>query len=267
MHKILLYICLLSCLSVALAKWMATERRKIFNLGPPKTGTTTLGEYLHCVGYDNVTHWHCGTPEKELRCGDCFADAISSHKRLDEACGPKTSFAEMDLVEKCVLPQVTHLQWLYNNYPGSKFVLIKRDVQSWLASTHDWGRMDLRMFRCLVQLKYIRLPSEYKLLAPIEISNVTFNEVGGEALLATWYKTHYARTRKFFNVIARDPQALFFSNLHESNLESRLRQFLELDRVSSESVRMGFNEGILSPEISSKCWVNSNKNGNATRTH
>jgi hypothetical protein len=219
------------------------------------------------VGYDNVTHWHCGSPEKELRCGDCFTDAIVSQKRLDEACGPKTSFAEMDLIEKCVLPQVTHLEWLYNNYPGSKFILIKRDLRGWLASTHDWGRMDLRLFRCLVKLKAIELPSAYKDIAPLDISNVTFLEVDGENLLAKWYLGHYARVRKFFKAVVRNPTALFFSLLHQEDLEHRLRQFLELDRISSRNVRLGFIEEVKSPEATRQCWGVSNTNGNATRPH
>jgi hypothetical protein len=264
---LLVYLLMSFYFSCILSKWLTSESKKIFNLGPPKTGTSSLGDYLRCVGYDNVTHWHCGSAGKELRCGECFTDAIVSRKRLDETCGPKTAFAEMDLVGKCVLPQVTHLEWLYFGYPGSKFVLIKRDVSGWLASAYDWGRMDLRLFRCLVKLKAIKLPSKYKNIAPLDINNVTFIEVDGKNLLAAWYQDHYARIRKFFNVVVRNPAALFFSLLHQDDLEPRLRHFLELDRASSRNVRMGVIEEVKSPEATRKCWGVSNRNRNASRPH
>ncbi len=90
---------------------------KIFNVGLPKTGTTSLNEALTVLGYRS-----CHNPI-DLRLAT-YEDAIYRYERDDW--DALTNFGEH------FYPQ------LDVSYPHSKFILTIRDRESWLKSSEKW---------------------------------------------------------------------------------------------------------------------------------
>ena len=90
---------------------------KIFGIGLPKTGTTSLYAALHGLGYRSATFGHL----KEMR-PDAWLDGDFSPDYL----------AELDAVTDTPIP--TYYPQLDVRYPGSKFILTVRDPDAWLES-------------------------------------------------------------------------------------------------------------------------------------
>jgi hypothetical protein len=92
------------------------ERPRVFVIGLPKTGTSTLAKALRILGYDavwNPLHWRKQIYEGNYRLPETGWDAV-------------TNFGEH------FYPQ------LDREYPGSKFVLtLREDSEAWLRS---WKR-------------------------------------------------------------------------------------------------------------------------------
>jgi len=76
---------------------------KIFCIGLPRTGTTTLSIELTKMGYKTC---HCVFDPKQYRIADAFADTpiFADYKKLDQ------------------------------EFPNSKFIYLERDIDSWLES-------------------------------------------------------------------------------------------------------------------------------------
>jgi hypothetical protein len=94
------------------------KEKKIFCIGMHKTGTTSLAKALSILGYKVIDYpsvrlfgsgflWFRGTQINDY---NCFTDAtvIPLYKRLDK------------------------------KFPGSKFILTTRDIDSWLESCSKW---------------------------------------------------------------------------------------------------------------------------------
>ena len=95
----------------------SSSTKKIFGIGLSKTGTTSLYAALHDLGYRSGTFGHL----KELGLEDWF--------RGDFGYDYLEGFdALTDLPIGSFFPQ------LDKRYPGSKFILTIRDLDSWLAS-------------------------------------------------------------------------------------------------------------------------------------
>lgn len=101
-----------------------TDTGKIFGIGLSKTGTTSLYAALTMLGYQTVTARHMRKIGlKEWRSGDFATDYLAG---IDAATD---------------LPIGTYFRELDTRYPGSRFILTERPVDSWLASIEgQFGR-------------------------------------------------------------------------------------------------------------------------------
>ncbi len=90
---------------------------KVFNIGLPKTGTSSLNEALIILGYRSLHN------PLDLRMAS-YRQGVYRYARDDW--DAITNFGEH------FYPQ------LDQNYPGSKFILTVRDRDAWLKSTEKW---------------------------------------------------------------------------------------------------------------------------------
>ena len=120
---------------------MSGNTSKIICVGWHKTGTSTIGEALHKLGYD-VVGARLDTAEDLLN-GD-------KQKVIDLA-------AHFDALQD--VPWAALYKELDQAFPGSKFILTLRDDESWLKSAYKhFGRsgVDRPMFRWLYGVGTIR---------------------------------------------------------------------------------------------------------------
>lgn len=97
---------------------MTTATTKVFGVGLSKTGTTSLNAALRTLGY-NAVH----NPE-------CILHATGGNLSLDLA-----EAAKFDAITD--LPAAFFFKLLDQNFPGSKFILTRRDEDAWLSSCED----------------------------------------------------------------------------------------------------------------------------------
>lgn len=96
---------------------MAKKMRKVFNIGLPKTGTTSLHQALLQLRYRSL---HNPLKFRELS----YRQGI--YRYPDDNWDALTNFGEH------FYPQ------LDRNYPDSRFILTLRDKERWLQSTEKW---------------------------------------------------------------------------------------------------------------------------------
>jgi hypothetical protein len=100
-----------------------TETGKIFGIGLSKTGTTSLYAALTMLGYRAITSRHMRKMElQEWRSGDFSRDYLAG---VDAATD---------------LPLGTYFRELDDRYPGSRFILTERPVESWIVSVEKQFR-------------------------------------------------------------------------------------------------------------------------------
>jgi hypothetical protein len=93
---------------------------KIFVIGLPKTGTTSLMIALNSLGLRVMHNPSDAQTMSQLRAGDCqlaILDKLDGISDLPAAC----FYQDFDVL-----------------YPGSKFILTLRDIPSWLVSSRRW---------------------------------------------------------------------------------------------------------------------------------
>jgi Sulfotransferase domain len=102
----------------------AAPAPKIFGIGLSKTGTTSLFAALHRLGYRAATYRHMqrsGVPG--WFAGDFSQDYLAEWQAVTD------------------LPVGTYFHDLDRRYPGSKFILTCREIESWLDSMRrHWAR-------------------------------------------------------------------------------------------------------------------------------
>lgn len=122
---------------------------KVFVVGLPKTGTTSLHEFFKCGGLSSA-HWKCGG---DTRCGECI-EANVRHKRPPlQDCGNFDVYAQMDVDadgnHSCYFPQIDALHLLYKHYPRATYILNTRPFDHWNRSIHRWHGMYHRLrYKC-----------------------------------------------------------------------------------------------------------------------
>ena len=90
--------------------------RRIFFLGFPKTGTSTLGKTMRNVGLETMHHG----PWKKW--------SVNHNKKAFKKCSKSTFDGRVD----------TDFEWLYETFPDSYFVLNTRNLKSWLTSCWNY---------------------------------------------------------------------------------------------------------------------------------
>ena len=226
----------------------AVPRHIVFNIGMPKAGSTSLANYLSCMGYSGVSHWDC-TPRKyfvrkkqTIYCGQCIERAIARNSSLDAECGSHTAYTQMDREEvDCFFPQILHIEYLDAHYPNAKFIMLHRDAAEWISSVRRWRRsMHLRMLRCMHLLKVIDispivsavLPTKRQ--SPLTVPNFTeawtriYDLADGDRILQSVMIKH---EEKMIEKFKHRPQIFLFVNLTDPNIESKLYDFLDVNTL------------------------------------
>lgn len=92
---------------------------KIFGIGMPKTGTSSLHEALTILGFRSLHFAHDLTTIAELEGGIYKLSILNHYDAIMDTPIPAI-FAQLD-----------------SAWPGSKFILTVRDMESWLSSCQD----------------------------------------------------------------------------------------------------------------------------------
>jgi hypothetical protein len=98
---------------------VTTSSPKIFCIGLPKTGTTSLHHALEILGYRSIHRPKDRLTAQQLRNGDYRLKVL------------ETADAMSDVPVPAVFPQLDRA------FPGSKFILTRRDLESWITSCRN----------------------------------------------------------------------------------------------------------------------------------
>lgn len=256
----------------------------IFNLGFPKSGSSSFFEYLQCRLHNNashggslyspsplISHYTCGRKSfmgsREFQtCGECIqrAAASDSHLSLQLSCSGAKAFTQMDYANAthCTFPQIEYLEYLIQSYPHAKFVLLTRPVLRWLHSVKNFFDLKLRLEACLHRrpslfpgLIVSDLASD---LVPVSLAAIKGkkNSSGGggvhDTILAKWYAWHQTRVEQIFKKKNQTEKLLIVDVEDDvSSVQDRLDSFLGLssDHKSEQSHRLALVQ----------CWRHANK--------
>ena len=122
---------------------------KVFVIGLPKTGTTSLHEFFKCGGRSSA-HWKC---IGKRRCGECIEYNVRRGRPPLQDCGDFDVYTQIDVDadrnHSCYFPQVDALATLYRHYPGATYILNTRPFDHWNRSIHHWHDMYKRLrYKC-----------------------------------------------------------------------------------------------------------------------
>jgi hypothetical protein len=122
---------------------------KVFVIGLPKTGTTSLHEFFKCGGRSSA-HWRC---VGKRRCGECIEFNVRRGRPPVQGCGDFDVYAQIDVDadgnHSCYFPQIDALATLYRHYPRATYILNTRPFDHWNRSIHHWHDMYKRLrYKC-----------------------------------------------------------------------------------------------------------------------
>ena len=114
--------------------------RPYLNMGFPKMGSSTLTGFWTCGGL-NASHYGCG---QQGACGTCFAKQSWINQSMFKYCGEYDAYGEMNYVTNapCVWPQIDLINQIHNEAPEATFVIIFRNISSWIESVDRWTEPD-----------------------------------------------------------------------------------------------------------------------------
>jgi hypothetical protein len=121
---------------------------KIFVVGLPKSGTSSVHYFLQCGGVVSSHHACDGG-----HCGKCIRDNVLAQRDPLHECGSQyKAYTQMDLTfndgKNCFYPQISALAHLHEYYPDSVFILNLRPVDAWVKSVLRWNDLAARLQRC-----------------------------------------------------------------------------------------------------------------------
>ncbi len=200
-----------------------TPHFPIFQVGLPKSGTTTVAMAFQCSGIHTSHYCCCGSNQTHPPCfdkpkhynimnttvrhpsssmGQCVYDNLQAHRPLLEDCGSYNFYGQLDAeIGKHVifLPQHDHLLKLHEMAPDATLLLtLRQSPNDWAKSVLSWFGLGIR-FR-----KTFHLPVA---------AGISLEEK--ELALAQLYQNHTQRVRDFvqcypshrlIEVVVEDPQ-------------------------------------------------------------
>lgn len=122
----------------------------IINLGFPKAGTNTLGEFFRCGNRFNVSHQHCRSKRKKSKCAECMHGAIERGDPPLKTCGSYGAYLQLDATfpSFCYWPQIEALEEFHKESPNATFLLNTRNVINWYNSLTHWNKFHQRIGNC-----------------------------------------------------------------------------------------------------------------------
>ena len=194
---------------------MAPRRSKplVFNLGFPKTGTTSLTSFLNNAGL-KCAHWEVCKADRCERVGPVMSKALNETKLLlsspsleDYDCLSQMDYCKWlnrsALKSVCYWPQFDMVETIHEQYPNASFVLTVRRPTEWLSSAARWGDL-------LERIRYS------------QSEGLRYGALDEEIL--QWFIQKHVKIRKFFNTESRRSQ-LF--EIHQDTADSAATALLE----------------------------------------
>ena len=141
------------------------EGLPVLVVGMPKSGTTSIGEFLRCGGWcvshntckcdtTVAVHRHCAF-HPNYSCGVCALKNFNAGRPPLEHCGNFSAFTQLDVSRNrpyphntCFFPQVDALVELSEEFPNATFLLNLRPVSHWIASVTNWRSMRDALTQC-----------------------------------------------------------------------------------------------------------------------
>lgn len=256
----------------------APPREYIFNLGFPKSGSSSFFEYLQCHRRGSpdpapshlISHYLCGrktlfASREYQTCGECILRAVVSHTSvpsvhkpitLQSSCSGALAYSQMDYANTshCQFPQIEHLEYLLDQYSDAKFVLLLRPTGHWLRSVKYFFDLKARLLTCLQ-----RQPNLFPLLPRERVSAgaKTAFSAGDEAsepdaLLRAWYEWHTQRVLRLFRV--RKLKNLLVINIEDNlaSVQMKLDHFLGVGGLESRVGSVALSTRHRAPEAATR---------------
>jgi hypothetical protein len=110
---------------------------KIFVIGFPKSGTTSIQESLTSAGISAI-HWGVDN----IFVGTSIQKYKSQNKLLLSEINTYQAFTQMETCideHRCYWPQLVDVPLLNQQYPNSKFIFNDRNIDNWLKSLYRWN--------------------------------------------------------------------------------------------------------------------------------
>ena len=218
---------------------------KVINLGLMKAGSTTFHQTLHQFGrwsihhglhisrrqeqYINMRKWNTLSQTERIwgRGNFSVKYTIGRVMKLAHSKGlpllyffndSVNGFSQID--SNPYLPQVSHFDLLLEQYPSAKFVLMKRGIESHIASIGRWGAL-----------------REH--LTERNISYLPEGQGAEDMELATWISGHYERVRDHFTIFA-DPDQYLEIQLEDGNdfNTDKFKHFLHCEGANAAMIQM-----------------------------
>ena len=184
---------------------------KIFNLGLPKSGSSSLHSYFHC---HNLISFHWSANGVYVGpCMDAFKKNVTLPKLIQRCSIFKhfDAYTQMDYIEmhRCLFPQNMFLEWIDQTYPKSKFIMLTRPVHDWIKSINHWKNdMGVRLLKC-IRTKY---------------SDITTPNASRYDVFKSFYEWHYQYVINYFKERSDDLIILSLYNVSiDQSLSSALR--------------------------------------------
>jgi hypothetical protein len=186
---------------------------KIFVIGFPKSGTTSIQESLTSAGISSV-HWGVDN----IVVGTSIQKAKSQNKPLLSEINTYQAFTQMETCidkDRCYWPQLVDVPSLDQQYPDSKFIFNDRNIDNWLKSLHNWN----------INTGPIRQSGESLIerIIKLDIPGLPKNKGKTDDELKDWYLQHKNNMIDFFK--NKDNFVIF--NI-ESDSGDKLAEFLEM---------------------------------------
>ena len=99
------------------------DHQKVLGIGLSKTGTTSLTTALQTLGIATIHNPHDGRTQRELQSGHPRLSVLEEYQAVTD------------------IPVAPYYPQLDTIYPGSKFILTVRDVDSWIVSARNHWRL------------------------------------------------------------------------------------------------------------------------------
>ena len=217
---------------------------KIFVIGFPKAGTTSIHDALECAGYKSV-HWGIyesnDYPVHAIRFGKNVSSVgmlikLAKYNNLPLLyyLNNYNAFTQMDIsLDKnlCYWPQLTDIPLLDKQYPNSKFIFNTRPLNKWISSVNRWGDLKLR-------------------LTKLEIPGLPYGVGSKDDELVKWHDWHKNNMIEYFK---NDEDKFTIFNIEEDN-PKKLANFLGLKSINfghkNENKRNSiYNSSSMSPPL------------------
>ena len=134
--------------ALTLRNTVVASPQKIFVMGMPKSGTTSIMKFFRC-GQRKTSHWLCANRKA---CGNCIYDNMQKNRDPIHNCGDFDVYAQMDRDggdgKLCFFPQIDALDALHAYHPDATFILNLRPPDHWLKSVDSWKHLRKRLIDC-----------------------------------------------------------------------------------------------------------------------